>query len=289
MKTKGRSICNTLKAIRKQIADANGINYYPEECHFRGECKGTCPKCEQDVRDLEHELRLRQMAGKAIKVAGIAVGLISMTACSDGKQQQPVSSVVAREPNIVKREEPNPRNRQSEGAISLSGNNAKMNVGEGRVKDEEAYDNQPTENIRQTRSKDKIKNASSAQSERGETAIVKSAKDKRFTEDGLLFGQFLGKMPSFPGGFEAMTQYLKDNIHYPEKCLKDSVTGRVIVSFTVTEDGSLVDIEVMRSVAPELDKEAVRVIKNMPKWEPGEFQGEPTRVKYNVPISFRIN
>ncbi len=86
-----------------------------------------------------------------------------------------------------------------------------------------------------------------------------------------------------------MTQYLKDNIHYPEKCLKDSVTGRVIVSFTVTEDGSLIDIEVMRSVAPELDKEAVRVIKNMPKWEPGEFQGEPTRVKYNVPISFRID
>ena len=75
MATRGRNICNTLKAIRKQIADANGISYSPDECHFEGECKGTCPKCEQDVRDLEHELHLRQMAGKAIKVAGVALGM----------------------------------------------------------------------------------------------------------------------------------------------------------------------------------------------------------------------
>lgn len=74
MATRGRNICNTLKAIRKQIADANGISYSPEECHFKGECKGTCPKCEQDVRDLEHELYLRQMAGKAIKVARSGFG-----------------------------------------------------------------------------------------------------------------------------------------------------------------------------------------------------------------------
>ena len=80
MATRGRNICNTLKAIRKQIADANGISYSPEECHFKGECKGTCPKCEQDVRDLEHELHLRQMVGKAIKVAGVALGITALTA-----------------------------------------------------------------------------------------------------------------------------------------------------------------------------------------------------------------
>ncbi len=67
MKTRGRNICDTLKAIRKEIADANGIEYSPEECHFKGECRGTCPKCEQEVKDLEYELRLRQMAGTAIK------------------------------------------------------------------------------------------------------------------------------------------------------------------------------------------------------------------------------
>lgn len=89
MKAKGRNICNTLKAIRKQIADANEIEYSPEECHFKGECKGTCPKCEQDVRYLEQELRLKQIAGKVIKVAGVALGIIalaaSITSCSTQK------------------------------------------------------------------------------------------------------------------------------------------------------------------------------------------------------------
>lgn len=94
MKTRGRNICDTLKAIRKEIADANGIEYSPEECHFKGECRGTCPKCEQEVKDLEYELRLRQMAGTAIKVAGVAAGIVAMTACSSGKIQRTASDNV---------------------------------------------------------------------------------------------------------------------------------------------------------------------------------------------------
>ena len=67
---RGRYICNTLKAIRKQIADANGIDYSPEECHFNGECKGTCPKCEKDVKNLEHELRLSVLYVKKLSPLG---------------------------------------------------------------------------------------------------------------------------------------------------------------------------------------------------------------------------
>lgn len=89
MKAKGHNICDTLKAIRKQIADANGIDYSPEECHFTGECKGTCPKCEKDVKNLEHELRLRKKAGKTIKVVGVALEMIalatSIMSCSTQK------------------------------------------------------------------------------------------------------------------------------------------------------------------------------------------------------------
>ena len=103
MENRGRNICDTLKAIRKQIADANGIDYSPEECNYKGECMGTCPKCEQDVRDLEYELHLKQMAGKAIKVAGIAAGLVAMTACSDGKVQRISSDATKSELNIVKK------------------------------------------------------------------------------------------------------------------------------------------------------------------------------------------
>ncbi len=120
MENRGRNICDTLKAIRKQIADANGIDYSPEECNYKGECMGTCPKCEQDVRDLEYELHLKQMAGKAIKVAGIAAGLVAMTACSDGKVQRISSDATQGEVNIVKEEVPKPGDRQLEGDISFS-------------------------------------------------------------------------------------------------------------------------------------------------------------------------
>lgn len=120
MENRGRNICDTLKAIRKQIADANGIDYSPEECNYKGECMGTCPKCEQDVRDLEYELHLKQMAGKAIKVAGIAVGLVAMTACSDGKVQRISSDATQGDLNIVKEEVPKPGDRQLEGDISFS-------------------------------------------------------------------------------------------------------------------------------------------------------------------------
>lgn len=100
---RGRDICNTLKAIRKQIADANGIAYSPEECHFTGECKGTCPKCEQDVRDLEYELRRRQIAGKAIKVVGIAAGLVALTACSDGNHSEMLQTWLQVKQSLLKK------------------------------------------------------------------------------------------------------------------------------------------------------------------------------------------
>ncbi len=75
---KGKSTCKVLKAIRQKIADANGISYSPNECHYEGECKGTCPKCEAEVRYLEDELKRKRRNGFAIKLGGIAAGLCAM-------------------------------------------------------------------------------------------------------------------------------------------------------------------------------------------------------------------
>lgn len=75
---KGKSTCKVLKAIRQKIADANGISYSPNECHYEGECKGTCPKCEAEVRYLEDELKRKGRNGFAIKVGGIAASLCAM-------------------------------------------------------------------------------------------------------------------------------------------------------------------------------------------------------------------
>lgn len=80
MGTKGKRICNILKDVRKQIADANGIEYTPGECHHQGECSGTCPMCEQEKSFLEQQIGLKQKAGKAIKIVGIASSLVTLSA-----------------------------------------------------------------------------------------------------------------------------------------------------------------------------------------------------------------
>lgn len=94
------------------------------------------------------------------------------------------------------------------------------------------------------------------------------------------------QMPSFVGGHTALMDYLNNNVNYPIVAYENGVQGRVIVSFVVEKDGSLGDIKVVKSVDPSLDKEAVRVVKSMPKWVAGKMNGRCVRVKYNVPISF---
>lgn len=97
------------------------------------------------------------------------------------------------------------------------------------------------------------------------------------------------QMPSFPGGISGLKTYLNQNTRYPAVAQENCVQGRVVVSFVVGKDGHISDVTVLRSVDPSLDKEAIRVIRNMPRWTPGKQRGEPVRVRYNVPVSFRLN
>ena len=96
------------------------------------------------------------------------------------------------------------------------------------------------------------------------------------------------EMPSFPGGQGALMSYLASNIKYPVVAQENGVQGRVIVSFVVERDGSISDVKVARSVDPSLDREAQRVVKSMPKWKPGKQNGSAVRVKYTVPVVFRL-
>ena len=95
--------------------------------------------------------------------------------------------------------------------------------------------------------------------------------------------------PEFPGGTAALMAYLRKNIKYPAICRENNIQGKVIVTFVVNKDGSIVDVEVAKGVNPALDKEAVRVISQMPNWQPGRQLGRPVRVRYSVPVSFRLN
>ena len=199
----GKGKCMILKRIRKAVADVNGICYEPHECTFQGECSGTCPACEAEVRYIERELKLRRLAGRAVTVAGIALGAAALSAC---------------------------------------GNDVVTHLGQEQ------------------------------------TAVKADDADKVF---GMVEEQ-----PSFPGGQAALMRYIADNLKYPSVC--GHAEGRVIVQFTIGKDGTVKDPKVVRGIAPELDEEALRVVRNMPKWRPGKQMGEAVDVRYTLPVTFKL-
>ena len=96
------------------------------------------------------------------------------------------------------------------------------------------------------------------------------------------------QMPWFPGGIEALKAYLAENVRYPKELEGTCIQGRVIITFIVEKDGRLSKAKVVKSVHPALDKEALRVVKKMPRWIPGQQGDRKVRVRYIIPVTFRI-
>ncbi|MBR3897289.1 MAG: energy transducer TonB [Bacteroidaceae bacterium] len=107
------------------------------------------------------------------------------------------------------------------------------------------------------------------------------------TSDDEVF-QVVENMPEFPGGTAELMKFLAMNIKYPVEAQKENVQGRVVVQFVVSKTGKIIDPTIARSVSPELDAEAIRVVNAMPLWTPGEQKGEPVNVKFTLPILFRL-
>ena len=124
--------------------------------------------------------------------------------------------------------------------------------------------------------------------ESGEKAtgeITWNATDQKAEEEAFVI---VDKMPEYPGGSEAMFQFLTSNIKYPKSCIDDKIQGRVLVQFVVEKDGSITDAKTVKSVHPDLDAEALRVINAMPAWTPGEQKGQKVRVTYTIPVVFKL-
>lgn len=116
--------------------------------------------------------------------------------------------------------------------------------------------------------------------------VISAKKEEEEEEQQVFF--IVEDMPEFPGGEMALRTYIASAIKYPVIAQENGIQGRVICQFVVNRDGSIVDVEVVRSVDPSLDKEAIRVIKSMPKWSPGKQRGKPVRVKYTLPVNFKL-
>lgn len=106
-------------------------------------------------------------------------------------------------------------------------------------------------------------------------------------DEGEVF-EIVEQNPSFPGGNEALMKWLSKNLKYPASAQENNIQGRVMVQFVVNKDGSIVDPKVIKSVDPALDKEALRVVSAMPKWQPGKQRGKTVRVRFTLPVTFRL-
>ena len=258
--TRGKVICSVLKAIRKQVADANEIKYEPRECHHQGECRGTCPACEAEVKYIERELDLRRQLGKAVAIMGISAGLSALTAC--GEKAKNVDSISEKE--------------------------SMLTVGK-TVADKR------TAPFRNPAPKADKKNYNPLEDEEvlGRTGGVNDVEPVPIPNPILnpdsteeVYG-IVEQMPSFPGGSAALMEYISKNIRYPKGREESSIQGRVIVTFVVEKDGKISNIKVAKSLHPLFDAEAVRVVSSMPNWIPGRQNGVAYRVKYTIPVTFR--
>lgn len=119
--------------------------------------------------------------------------------------------------------------------------------------------------------------------------ILRAVGDDSTTSDNEKVYQVVGQQPNFPGGKEELFKYLAYNMIYPADAAKNKVEGRVLVTFVIEHDGSISNVNVVNSVYPSLDKEAIRVVSGMPKWIPGKANGKTVRVKYTIPITFRLS
>ncbi len=207
---KGKQTCKILKEIRKQIAAENDIDLVVSECTYQGDCLGTCPKCEAEVRYLERELEKRQRKGKAAMVAGLSVGLLA----------------------------------SSQVALAQQPDSLRMDT----IVEEEVMAEMPD-----------------------------------------LFGRIVETMPAFRGGEQKLFEFLGNNLVYPKEAIEAGIEGKVFVEFYIEKDGTVCDAKVLRGIGYGCDEEALRVIGLMPKWSPGKQRGKAVRVRYTLPINFKLS
>lgn len=130
---------------------------------------------------------------------------------------------------------------------------------------------------------------SSEQDDKDTIAIAPPVVVEEEEEDENVIFQVAEKMPEFPGGQAKLLKFLSENVKYPVIAQENGIQGRVICQFVVNRDGSIVDVVVARSGGDaSLDKEAMRLIKSMPKWNPGKQRGKPVRVRFTVPVNFKL-
>ena len=251
---RGKQTCKILKEIRRQIAEANGIEFATSECRYQGDCLGTCPKCEAEVRYVEQQLRARSVAGKAIVLAGISAGMILMSGCngttSSNQSNDDMLGEFIESPEMIEEVE----ETVEEGELPEIEDTIVIKKGEI---DDTAY------------------------------PVVGEIIDPE--QEDKVYEAIVDVRPTFLSGDEKLMEWISQHIQYPQNAYDSHIQGRVIVQFLVKEDGSVGDTKIVRSVFTALDEEALRVVNTLPKFNPAILNGKAVEYWFTIPVVFRLD
>ena len=278
----GKRTCEILKDVRRKIAQENDIALVERECTHEGDCRGTCPYCEAEVRYLERELSKRRALGKAVTVAGIAVSAMMMGACHSPKTP---ATPAGSEP------EPTPVNTLSQAAEpSLESSPEPA----GEPANTPANGNRPApapkeEILRIVEEGLCVSTDVPVWGDDYEGIVEVDDADEypSWEPPGEPVSRVVEEYPEFPGGADSLQAFLAREIQYPPVAKNNGITGTVLVEFVVEKDGQVTNAKVKVPLFHECDKEAVLVVMSMPKWKPGKNMGKPVRCFYQVPVTFK--
>lgn len=257
----GKHICETLKAIRQEIANANDIDYSPTPCNHNGDCAGTCPVCESETRWIERQLRTRQALGKAVTIAGLSLAMSGITGTASASSLGIEQSKATRSP-------------QHNNEVQTDGYVQKAKQELVRIdNDTTVYTEDVTDGI---------------------VPIYRKIEKPVLADDYIYTAP--DEEATFPGGDEALLQLIKESIKIPDEILEPlkelggSVKARCIVKCVIEADGSVGDAVIEKTTtAPLFDNEALRVVKSLPKFTPARVYNSPVRSWAMIPVEFVLD
>lgn len=293
---RGKRTCEILKEVRRKVAQENGIPLVERECTHEGDCRGTCPYCESEVRYLERELSKRRALGKAVTVAGIAVSSMMMGACHSpktpapaaGNEPEPAVEAAAQQVSEEADGQDVPPPPGQSDPYELDGIVEEVGeIAEPNDNSSESAPNRCSQKAAQLSNKDGwdgdfwMGDVEVVETE----GLVVEVDEMSENDDSPL--RFTEEMPEFPGGPDSLNAYLSREIQYPPVAKNNGITGTVLIEFVVEKDGRVTNAKVKVPLFPECDKEAVQCVMSMPKWKPGRNMGKPVRCYFQIPITFR--
>lgn len=309
----GKKICETLKAIRSDIARANDIDYTPTPCDHQGDCAGTCPACESEMRWIERQLRVRKALGKAVTIASVSMalslGASAATPSSNGVDQKrkteppsrPVNPDRTRTAGVVRRP---PVNEEEETRKKAEEERMRKMLEEQRKQNVRGKIPMPPETPKNDSISNVLKNGSQFVAE-GDTIITEDGNEvvvRELTTGIVAAPPKLVKdyiysevdvEARFPGGDQAMDSLIRDQLYIPDEILEPikemggTVKARCIVKALVERDGTISDAVIEKTTtSPIFDNEALQVVKNLPPFTPARLYGATVRSWKLIPVEF---